>query len=39
MKLNISIFLTSLILFTDCEDDDDSLSNDIDFFSNHAGSI
>ena len=39
MKLHISIFLTSLILFTGCGDDDDSLSNDIDFFSNHAGSI
>ena len=39
MKLYISVFLTSLILFTGCGDDDDSLSNDIDFFSNHAGSI
>ena len=39
MKLNISIFLISLILFTGCGDDEDSLSNDIDFFSNHAGSI
>ena len=39
MKLHISIFLTSLIFFTGCGDDDDSLSNDIDFFSNHAGSI
>ena len=39
MKLKLSIFLTSLILFTGCGDDDDSLSNDIDFFSNHAGSI
>ena len=39
MKLHISIFLTSLILFTGCGDDDDSLSNDIGFFSNHAGSI
>jgi len=29
MKLNISIFLTSLILFTGCGDDDDSLLNDI----------
>ena len=39
MKLHISIFLTSLILFTGCGDDDDSLLNDIGFFSNHAGSI
>ena len=35
----ISIFLISLILFTGCGDDEDSLSNDIDFFSNHAGSV
>ena len=39
MKLNISIFLISLILFTGCGDNEDSLSNDIDFFSNHAGSV
>ena len=39
MKLHISIFLISLILFIGCGDDEDSLSNDIDFFSNHAGSI
>ena len=39
MKIKISIFLISLILFTGCGDDEDSLSNDIDFFSNHAGSI
>jgi hypothetical protein len=39
MKVNISIFLISLILFTGCGDDEDSISNDIDFFSNHAGSV
>ena len=39
MNYKISIFLISLILFTGCGDDEDSLSNDIDFFSNHAGSI
>ena len=39
MKIKISIFLISLILFTGCGDDEDSLSNDIDFFSNHAGSV
>jgi len=39
MKNKISIFLFSLILFTGCGDDEDSLSNDIDFFSNHAGSV
>ena len=39
MNFKISIFLISLILFIGCGDDEDSLSNDIDFFSNHAGSI
>ena len=39
MNSKISIFLISLILFMGCGDDEDSLSNDIDFFSNHAGSI
>ena len=39
MKVKISIFLISLILFTGCGDEEDSLSNDIDFFSNHAGSV
>tara|TARA_Y100000768_G_scaffold174168_1_gene130422 strand:- start:1059 stop:1502 length:444 start_codon:yes stop_codon:yes gene_type:complete len=39
MKLNISIFLISLILFTGCGDNEDSLSNDIDFFSNHISSV
>ena len=39
MNSKISIFLISLILFIGCGDDEDSLSNDIDFFSNHAGSI
>ena len=39
MKLNISIFLISLILFTGCGDNEDSLSNDIDFFSNHSSSV
>ena len=39
MKIKISIFLISLILFIGCGDDEDSLSNDIDFFSNHAGSV
>ena len=39
MNFKISIFLISLILFVGCGDDEDSLSNDIDFFSNHAGSI
>ena len=39
MKVKISIFLISLILFTGCGDDEDSISNDIDFFSNHAGSV
>tara|TARA_B100000073_G_scaffold76411_1_gene57715 strand:+ start:39 stop:482 length:444 start_codon:yes stop_codon:yes gene_type:complete len=39
MNYKISIFLFSLILFTGCGDDEDSLSNDIDFFSNHAGSV
>jgi len=39
MKIKISIFLISLILFMGCGDDEDSLSNDIDFFSNHAGSV
>ena len=39
MKVKISIFLISLILFMGCGDDEDSLSNDIDFFSNHAGSV
>ena len=39
MKVKISIFLISLILFTGCGDDEDSLSNDIDFFTNHAGSV
>ena len=39
MNSKISIFLISLILFTGCGDDEDSLSNDIDFFSNHAGSV
>ena len=39
MKFKISIFLISLILFTGCGDDEDSISNDIDFFSNHAGSV
>lgn len=35
----ISIFLISLILFTGCGDDEDSISPDIDFFTNHAGSV
>ena len=39
MNSKISIFLILLILFMGCGDDEDSLSNDIDFFSNHAGSI
>ena len=39
MKIKISIFLISLILFTGCGDDEDSISNDIDFFTNHAGSV
>ena len=39
MNSKISIFLISLILFIGCGDDEDSLSNDIDFFSNHAGSV
>ena len=39
MNFKISIFLISLILFIGCGDDEDSLSNDIDFHSNHAGSI
>ena len=39
MNSKISIFLISLFLFMGCGDDEDSLSNDIDFFSNHAGSI
>ncbi|GIR72633.1 MAG: hypothetical protein CM15mP75_1450 [Flammeovirgaceae bacterium] len=32
MNFKISIFLISLILFIGCGDDEDSLSNDIDFF-------
>ena len=39
MNYKISIFLITLILFIGCGDDEDYLSNDIDFFSNHAGSI
>ena len=39
MKLKLSIFLTSLILFTGCGDDEDSLSNNTGFFSNHSGSV
>ena len=39
MNSKISIFLILLILFMGCGDDEDSLSNDIDFHSNHAGSI
>ena len=39
MKLKISIFLTSLILFTGCGDNEDSLSNNTGFFSNHSGSV
>ncbi len=39
MNSKISIFLILLILFMGCGDDEDSLSNDIDFFSNHAGSV